>query len=108
MIPWLLATSAFAQPEARTAAYVELGGNALIYSLNVERRLGSTFAVSTGLGSAGLREPTTDTSFGWVLNPWRIHGLVGGRRHHLELVHVAAGEAPGDPESQLEVVAPTA
>ncbi|MEM6926307.1 MAG: hypothetical protein AAF602_05235 [Myxococcota bacterium] len=97
MIATLLAASALAQPEARTAVYVELGGNALIYSLNVERRLGDTFAVSTGLGSAGLREPTTDSSFGWVLNPWRVHGLIGGRRHHLELaLGVTWGLARGD------------
>ena len=84
-------------PEARTAAYLELGGNAIVYSGNVERRFGDTFAVSTGLGGLGFREPTNDTSFGFVLNPWRVHALLGGERHHFEAaLGVTWGLARGD------------
>lgn len=98
MIAWLMSGLALAEPPAaRTAAYVELGGNAIAYSVNVERRFGRRFAVSTGIGSAGFREPTNETSFGWALNPWRVHGLFGGRRHHLELaLGVTWGLARGD------------
>ena len=79
----VLSTLASAAP-AKHAAYLELGGSGIIYTANYERRLGQHVAVSAGLGGLGLREPATQTSFGWAIQPWRVHGLLGSRGHHLE------------------------
>ncbi|MEL6342159.1 MAG: hypothetical protein AAFV53_03440 [Myxococcota bacterium] len=94
----LLCSAAWAQPDSTAnAVYLELGGNAIVYSLNAERRLHPNLAISTGFGSAGFYEPTTEGRFGWALNPWRVHGLLGRGAHHLEAtLGVTWGLARGD------------
>lgn len=84
----LAATRGQAQP-ARTAVYAELFGNALMYSLNAERRVGHDVVVRVGAAYLGV-EGTGDDALtqGDLFVPVTAGVLLGRRAHHLE---VAAG-----------------
>ena len=77
------------EPEARNALYFELGGNALLYSLNYERRLRD--AVSARAGFMFLAVEGTDNDTGQsadakvALIPLMINGLLGDGAGRLEL-----------------------
>lgn len=70
-------------PAARNAAYVELAGNALLYSLNYERRLGGALTGRVGLMAYGDTEG--DAGLGALLVPVMAGYLVGPGPHHLEV-----------------------
>jgi hypothetical protein len=76
-------------PSARNAVYFELGGNAILYSVNYERRLTDTWSGRAGfmiVSASGVDEDTgdeVDVSLGII--PLMANALVGRGTHRLEL-----------------------
>ena len=81
----------FAQPgihEANTSYYVELGGNALSYSINIDHliRIQKVFAVAPRTGFSYTPD-LLDDKFGITSFPFELNGLipVSGQSHFFEL-----------------------
>ncbi len=76
-------------PTSRNAVYFELGGNAILYSLNYDRRLNDTWTGRAGLMAASVS--ATDERTGERANatiaimPVMINALLGRGTHRLEL-----------------------
>lgn len=77
------------EPGARNAVYFELGGNALLYSLNYERRLRDGLAGRAGFMFIALQGTDRDTGesadVSLALIPVMINGLLGDGAGRLEL-----------------------
>ena len=88
----------------RTAVYAELGGNALLYSLNAERRVSPHLALRIGAGYLGI-DGTGDDALarGDLYVPVMANLLVGRGAHRFEVgagvVLVTAG--PSYPTSTV-------
>lgn len=78
-----------ARRTAHNALYLELGGNALIYSVNYERFLGDEFSVRAGFGYLSVDTPSFGlggASASLLMVPVLVNYLgVGGLSHKLEL-----------------------
>jgi hypothetical protein len=91
----LLATTASAtaaqsaEPTARNAAYFELGGNALLYSVNYDRRFTNTWTGRAGFMIVSVSGTDADTGerveFGLAIIPVMANALLGRGTHRLEL-----------------------
>jgi hypothetical protein len=86
------ATTAAAQnpmPTARNAAYFELGGNALLYSINYDRRLNNTWTGRAGfmiVSAEGTDQNTGERAeVSIAIIPVMINALLGRGTHRLEL-----------------------
>ena len=77
------------EPEARNALYFELGGNALLYSLNYERRVRDALSARAGLMFLSLEGTDSDSGESADVNvaliPLMINGLLGDGAGRLEL-----------------------
>lgn len=77
------------EPGARDAVYFELGGNAALYSLNYERRLGDRTAARAGLMFVAVEASNEGTgeraSVNLALLPLMLNGLIGDGSGRLEL-----------------------
>lgn len=71
----LTSTSAFSQSKYKNGVFLELGGNALLYSLNYERQFSGGF-----IGRIGIAYFTED-----LVLPMTIGKTFGVRQHHLEV-----------------------
>lgn len=70
---------------ARNAAYVELGGPGIFYSLNYERFFGESWSVRWGLSGFGLIEDGTRDAMTIFVVPITGQYLFFEGSHHLEL-----------------------
>ena len=90
----LLVTSSSLAQEARNAAYFELGGSALVASVNYERRFTNGLAGRAGFLVASTEgESNTDTTFVFPLTLSKITNPAGS--HHFEYgggVTIATGD----------------
>ena len=78
-----------AAPSAVNAVYFELGGNAIVYSVNYERRLSDTWSGRAGfmiVSASGVDVDTGDQVDASVaIIPLMANALVGRGTHRLEL-----------------------
>jgi hypothetical protein len=78
-----------AMPLGRNAVYFELGGNAILYSVNYERRLNDTWSGRAGfmiVSASGIDEDTGDeVDVSLAIIPVMANALVGRGTHRLEL-----------------------
>jgi hypothetical protein len=73
-----------AEAHPRNAAFLELGGPGLLYSVNYERTVQARLALRGGFSRFALVEQGTDRSMGATLFPLTAAALVGKGGHHLE------------------------
>jgi hypothetical protein len=76
-------------PTARNAAYFELGGNAILYSVNYDRRFTNTWTGRAGFMVVSASGTDTDTGerveFSLAIFPVMANALLGRGTHRLEL-----------------------
>jgi SpoU rRNA methylase family enzyme len=76
-------------PTARNAAYFELGGNALLYSVNYDRRLNNTWTGRAGFMIFSAEGTDQDTGerveVSIAIIPVMMNALLGRGTHRLEL-----------------------
>lgn len=73
--------------QARNAVYLELGGNAAIYSLNYDRIIyeKGIFKAAARAGICAIPYNIANKNYGGYLMPFEIVGLLGKSKHHLEM-----------------------
>jgi hypothetical protein len=76
-------------PTARNAVYLEVGGNAILYSVNYDRRFSNTWTGRAGfmiVSASGIDEDTGDeVDLSLAIIPIMANALLGRGTHRLEL-----------------------
>src|SRR5688572_18200281 len=70
--------------EARNAVYLEMGGNAFVYSLNYERIFFPKHLIKLGARAGIGLLPKNNLTTSYPIVPLEVIALTGRRKHHFE------------------------